>query len=241
MHARCFWETPNGHGVNDAYVCVWLVVMMMLLTQIITECLCCKCPATAHFASCTLPTQICTRTLGAEIRWANIHCLISASFQLTCSNQCWTFVSIGKRNKSRLEKNTDPTWTCTFKRTYRIRGKALVDKDARKTFADSVSSLFRKLPECPSDADVAAVQNSCSFIHCSDVWMGATRCGEYWWKSNPIVESGERCYSIKSSGLQGMASKQSRTFYSFAVGWGLKVRSFCGIKVQNAMLVEFRT
>jgi len=28
------------------------------------------------------------------------------------------------------------------------------DNDARKTFADSVSSLFRELPECTADAEV---------------------------------------------------------------------------------------
>jgi len=53
-----------------------------------------------------------------------------------------------------LEKEPGPTQTCRTRRSYRIKWEALADKDVRKTFAGSVSALFRELPECTVDAKV---------------------------------------------------------------------------------------
>ena len=58
-----------------------------------------------------------------------------------------------------------------------LPNKALVDKDVRKTFADSVSCLFWELPECTVDAEVewwlfkAAVASSAARI-CGQKWFG---------------------------------------------------------------------
>jgi len=38
-------------------------------------------------------TEICTSIHAAEIAWVKGRSLVSAYFQLPCSNQCWTFVS----------------------------------------------------------------------------------------------------------------------------------------------------
>jgi len=43
--------------------------------------------------------------------------------------------------------------TCRTRRSYWIKWEALVEKDVRKTFADSLLSLFRDLPECKAKVD----------------------------------------------------------------------------------------
>jgi len=53
-----------------------------------------------------------------------------------------------------LEKPLGPTQTCRIRKSYRIKWEALVDKYVRKTFADSISSLFRELSECTVDSEV---------------------------------------------------------------------------------------
>jgi len=80
------------------------------------------------------------------------------------------------------------------------------------------SVLVPRAPGMHSGGGVAAVQSSCSFICCSGMWTETTRCGEYWKKSNPVVElGGEECYLSKASSLQGLTAEQSRIFSVFAV------------------------
>lgn len=105
-------------------------------------------------------------------------------------------------------------------------------KKISKTFADSVSCLFRELPECTAGAEAewrlfkAAVASSAAWVRWWDR-LGVSNCG----KNNPVVEpSGERCFMIEESSLQGFA---------FAVRWGAKVRRRHDVKVQNAILGEF--
>ena len=97
--------------------------------------------------------------------------------------------------------------TCRTRRSYRIKWKALADKDVRKTFADSVSSLFRELLECTADAEVEwrlfkAATASPAVRVCGRKRLGVENNGK---KSNLFMEpGGERCYSSKESSLQGL-------------------------------------
>jgi len=78
-----------------------------------------------------------------------------------------------------LAKPPGPTQTCRASRSYRRKWEALADKDARKSYADGISSLIRELPEYTVDAvrggGVAAFQTSCNFICCSGMRTEATR------------------------------------------------------------------
>ena len=72
--------------------------------------------------------------------------------------------------KLRQEKQTGIKRTCKTRRSYRVKGKALVDEDVKKISVDSVSSLLRELPEFRAEVEVgvAADQSSCSFISCTE-------------------------------------------------------------------------
>jgi len=79
-----------------------------------------------------------------------------------------------------------------------------VDKDLRKTFADSVSSLFREIPECTADAEVAwqqfkaAVVSSAARV-CGRKRLNVANNGK---NNNTLIEQGdERCHSSKESSL----------------------------------------
>ena len=83
------------------------------------------CPAKTYLALWTLfsNTEKCANSSGAGIRWGNSHWLISASFQLTCSNQCQMFVS--KRGAEILTDYhlnvCDLRVKSQFKRCYQIK------------------------------------------------------------------------------------------------------------------------
>jgi len=53
----------------------------------------------------------------------------------------------------RQEKSTGPNRTCSATRAYRIKWKALVNKNVRNTLTDSICSLFRELPERTADPE----------------------------------------------------------------------------------------
>jgi len=85
--------------------------------------------------------------------------------------------------------------------------------------------LVPRTPGMHSGRGAAAIQSSCSFFCCSDMRTEPKR-GEYWQKSNPVVEPvGESYYSGKESRLQGMTSQQSRIFLALAVCRGVQIRS----------------
>jgi len=67
--------------------------------------------------------------------------------------------------------------------------------------------------------------------------MHKETCGEYWQKSNLLVESGgERCYSSKETSLEGLVSEQSQIFFAYAIRRGMKVRRTHGEEVRKAIL-----
>jgi len=89
-------------------------------------------------------------TSGAEITWVHGHSIISALFQLTCPNQCWTSVSEGVVCILRLEKPTESARTCRTRRSYRKKCQGVVENDVK----DIVSPLFPEFQECTADAQM---------------------------------------------------------------------------------------
>jgi len=87
--------------------------------------------------------------------------LISATFRLTCSNQCWMLVSKDLQScrpttiwwsatcvwKTNRAYTNVPDWRCQLI-------KCEVDKNVRKTSADSVLSLFREFSWCAGVSNV---------------------------------------------------------------------------------------
>ena len=119
-----FWEMlMHMLGMMPVYGRVWLADMVML-TLMITENFCCNYAVTIHCASWRLSssTEICTITPGAEIPWVNCHSLITAWFQLTCSVQCWTFVS----NEVQNGRPITTCWsaTCIWKSRWGLHKRA---------------------------------------------------------------------------------------------------------------------
>ena len=53
-----------------------------------------------------------------------------------------------------LGMDQSPPGAFRTRRSYRRKWEDLVEKDVRKTFPDSVLSLFRKIPECTANAEV---------------------------------------------------------------------------------------
>jgi len=95
----------------------------------------------------------CRVSLGQ--RW-----LVSFSWLVPISvrRSCWTGHKIINRwlpmvCNLRLKNPKKPTQTCRTRRSYRIKWEAPVDKAARKTFADSESSLCREILECTAEEE----------------------------------------------------------------------------------------
>ena len=120
------------------------------------------------------------------------------------------------------------TQKCKTRRSYRLQWKTLAEKDVRKTFAESVSSFFRELPECTVEVESnlfkAVVASSAARV-CGQKRLGVAN------NAKPIGGTKIRKMLFEQRKQPTRHScKTSRIFFAFAVYWGAKVCSAHGEK-----------